>query len=254
MVEGKMIYEIREQLQNIADDKYKEFVSSLLPGTCNILGVRLPLLRKLAKEMAGRNWGSYLSSYGLEADGTSSVTEFPQDKEYPEGAEYFEEVLLQGMVIGYIKADAGEILQYVAGFVPEISNWSICDSFCAGLKFTTNNKKCIWSFLQPYLKSDREYDVRFGVVMLLNYYIEKEYIGQVFELLGNIRHEGYYVKMAAAWAISVCYVKFPEITMEFLKKNKLDDFTYNKALQKIIESNRVDSKTKDLFRRMKRRN
>jgi len=111
----------------------------------------------------------------------------------------------------------------------------------------------MWDFLQPYLSSDKEYEIRFGVVMLLLYFVEDEYIERVLQWMDRIRHEGYYVKMAVAWAISVCYVKYPEPTMAFLKNNTLDDFTYNKALQKIIESLRVDSETKHVLRSMKRR-
>ena len=95
--------------------------------------------------------------------------------------------------------------------------------------------------------------MRFGVVMLLDYYIEEAYIDRVLRLLNEARHDGYYVKMAVAWAVSVCYVKFPEKTMEYLKNNTLEDFTYNKALQKITESLRVGRDEKELIRSMKRK-
>ena len=83
-------------------------------------------------------------------------------------------------------------------------------------------------------------------------FIDDEHIGQLLEEYDAIRHDGYYVKMAVAWALSVCFVKFPEITMQYLKQNALDDFTYNKTLQKIIESYRVDTETKKLIKQMKR--
>lgn len=89
--------------------------------------------------------------------------------------------------------------------------------------------------------------------MLLDFYIETEYIDMVLRLLDRVKHEGFYAKMAVAWAVSICYVKIPDITMEYLRNNTLDDFTYNKALQKITESNRVDKEIKSLIRSMKRR-
>lgn len=89
--------------------------------------------------------------------------------------------------------------------------------------------------------------------MLLNYYIEDAYIAAVLQLLDRIQHEGYYVKMAVAWAVSICYIKLPEPTMAYLKNNSLDDFTYNKALQKITESLRIDQASKTLIRSMKRK-
>ncbi|HWT26354.1 MAG TPA: DNA alkylation repair protein, partial [Mobilitalea sp.] len=125
-------------------------------------------------------------------------------------------------------------------------------TFCSGLKITKTNKERVWDFIQPYLNSDREYEIRYGVVMML-YYLEPEYAGKAFEHFGRIKHEGYYVKMAVAWVLSMYFVKLPEITLEYLKNNKLDDFTYNKALQKIVESLKVDQATKELIRSMRRK-
>ncbi|MED4531404.1 DNA alkylation repair protein [Metabacillus fastidiosus] len=223
---------IRKQIFELIDTDYQKFAAVLIPNINNILGVRLPELRKIAKKIAKGDWHTYL--------------ETAENK-------YFEEIMLQGMVIGYVKTNIEEILPYVAAFVPKIDNWSVCDSFCTGLKFTKENKRLVWEFLQPYLSSEKEYEIRFGVVMLLNFYIETEYIGKVLNLLEGVKHEGFYAKMAVAWALSICYMKIPDLTMEFLKNNMLDDFTYNKALQKISESNRVNKETKSLIRSMKRR-
>ena len=223
---------IKEQLIQMADQDYKKFASALIPNIDNMLGVRLPKLRKLAQQLAKQDWRSYLA----KADN-----------------EYFEEVMLQGMVIGYLKADIEEVLEAAADFVPKINNWSVCDSFCAGLKMTKANKEHVWEFLLPYFASDQEYDLRFGIVMLLNYYIEADYIERVLRLIDEVDHKGYYVKMAAAWALSICYIKLPEPTMHYLQSSKLDDFTYNKALQKITESLQIDKETKQLIRSMKRK-
>ena len=87
----------------------------------------------------------------------------------------------------------------------------------------------------------------------MDYYLTEEYIDRVLEIYGNIKNDEYYVKMAVAWALSFCYIKFPEKTMNLFQKNILDDFTYNKALQKIIESNRVSKQEKDKIRKMKRK-
>jgi len=227
-----MHQQIREQLINLADQNYQKFSSSLIPNCQNILGVRLPELRKIAKNIAKEDWQNYLTAASDE---------------------FFEEVMLQGMIIGYVKTDIEERLSYVASFVPKIDNWSVCDSFCTGLKFTKENQERVWAFLQPYFSSNKEYDVRFGVVMLLNYYIDHRYIENVLNIINAIKHEGYYVKMAVAWAISICYVKDPLVTMNYLRNNSLDDFTYHKALQKITESNRVEKEAKNLIRQMKRK-
>jgi len=223
---------VREQLYQLAEEKYRIFSSSLLPGKENILGVRIPLLRKIAQKIAKEDWRAYLVS--AEND-------------------YLEEVMIQGMVIGSAKADIEELLQYAAKFVPLIDCWSICDSFCSGLKFTNKNKERVWEFLQPYLLSDKEYEIRFGVVMLLSYCVTPEYVSLAFAHFDRIKHTGYYVMMAVAWAVSVYYIKFPEQTYGYLKNNTLDDITFNKALQKITESYRIEDKTKEMIRGMKRK-
>lgn len=223
---------IRQQLQELAEEEYRLFSSKLLPDIDNILGVRLPLLRGMAKQLAKQDWREYL----LTAQDDS-----------------MEEVMLQGMVIGYARCTPEERLEFIRRFVPKINNWSVCDSFCNGLKFTEKNKELVWEFLQPYTQSDKEYEVRFAVVMLLCHFMDAEYIDRVFPVFDSVTHPGYYVKMAVAWAVSACYVRFPQQTMAYLQKNRLDDVTYNKALQKITESLKVDKPTKEKIRAMKRK-
>ncbi len=224
--------DIRTQLLSLAEPEYQKFAASLIPNISNVMGVRLPTIRKIAKQIAVADWRTYLDT--------------AQD-------DYFEEVMLQAMVIGHVQADLDEMLKRIAAFVPKMDNWSVCDSFCAGLKYTKVHMDAMWNFIQPYIKSDQEYEIRFGVVMLLNFYLEPHYIHQVLPLLDQIKHEAYYVKMAVAWAISIAYVKQPEVTMPYLQNNTLDDFTYNKALQKITESYRVTPEDKQVIRSMKRK-
>ncbi|KGP79038.1 MULTISPECIES: DNA alkylation repair protein [unclassified Paenibacillus] len=223
---------VRTQLLSLVEPEYQKFSAALIPNITNLLGVRLPEIRKMAKQIVKEDWRAYLKT----ADD-----------------DYFEEVMLQAMVIGHAQADIEELLHHIAWFVPKIDNWSVCDSFCGGLKYTKAHLDQVWQFLQPYLVSNQEYDIRFGVVMLLNFYMEEKYISEVLISLDRIRHDGYYVKMAVAWAISIAYVKQPEATLRYLQDNSLDDFTYNKALQKITESYRVDSETKQIIRSMKRK-
>lgn len=88
---------------------------------------------------------------------------------------------------------------------------------------------------------------------MLLHYIDEEHIDLLLKYADSFRHDTYYARMAMAWMISICFVKFPEKTMEYLKHSKLDNWTYNKSLQKTIESLRVDKRTKDVLRSMKRR-
>ncbi|MFA6914018.1 MAG: DNA alkylation repair protein [Endomicrobiia bacterium] len=224
---------IRQELLNMQDKKYKDFHSKLCPGTENIIGVRIPLLRNYAKQISKEPfWKEYVLSAKIK---------------------YNEEVMLQGMLIGLAKKiDIKEALKLIEGFVPKINNWGICDIFCGELKITVKNEDIIWNFIQKYLKSKKEFELRFAIVIILGYYLTDEYILKVFPIFDRIKHDGYYVKMAVAWAISNAFIKYPKETMQYLKKNSLDDWTYNKALQKITESFRVDNKTKEIIRSMKR--
>lgn len=102
------------------------------------------------------------------------------------------------------------------------------------------------------MQAEGEYEVRFGVVMGMQIFIDESYVKAYLQKLDAITHEGYYVRMAVAWALSVCFVKFQELTLAYLQNNSLDNFTYNKALQKIVESYRVSPEMKAIIRAMKR--
>ena len=221
---------LRDKLYNLSDEKYKKFQSTLCPNVDNIIGVRIPKLREIAKEIAKENPIEFLEKYNCEL---------------------YEEKMIYGLVIVYMKAGFEERVKYIDKFVPMIDNWGICDCCCATYKVTKKNLEEMFGYLQKYINSQDEFEVRFAVIMLMDYYITDEYIDKVFKIYDNINLDKYYVKMAIAWAISVAFVKYEEKTREFLKNNSLDKFTFNKALQKIIESNVVNKETKDEMRRMK---
>ncbi len=225
--------DIRKRLLKESDEKYKKFSSALLPTTEQekILGVRLPVLRKFAREIYKNSGTLFLQENNLQ---------------------YFEEIMLQGMIIGLVKDDDKVIKKYIKNFITKIDNWSVCDSFCCGLKFVKGREENFLEFIKPYLHSKKEYEVRFAVVILLDYYICDKYIDTVLNLLEQVKHEGYYAKMATAWAISMCYVKYPQKTFEFLKNTKLNSQTVNKAVQKITESLKVDSEAKKKVISLKR--
>lgn len=223
---------IRKELEIIAEENYRIFAAKLIPNIDNLLGVRLPKLRKIAKKIVQLDYDYYLAM---------------------DNHLYFEEVMLQGMIIGEIKLPWTERSRYVKQFISKIDNWSVCDSFCCGLKFEVSEKELVWQFLQSYFASDKPYDIRFAVVMLLFYFVDDEYAQKAFTLFDQIKNDDYYVKMAVAWAISIYFRELPTLTMSYLQKNQLDDWIYNKALQKITESLKVDSSTKIIIRSMKRK-
>lgn len=206
---------IKEHLLQLAERGNKKFTESLNPGVEHVLGIRVPDLRKLAARIAKDGWEAYLDT----AD-----------------TYYMEERMLQGMVLGCIRPDADiEVyLHRVTCFVWNINSWSVCDTFKfgGGKRFIEANKDRLWEYLKTWMRAEGEYEIRFGVVMAMQYFIDEEHIEELFSLYNAIRHEGYYVRMGVAWALSVCFVRFPERTLAYLKQNTLDNFTYNKALQR----------------------
>lgn len=223
---------IKQRLQALAEPDYRVFQAGLLPGVDNLLGVRLPSLRRLARELA-------------REEGAACLSRLTEDS--------FEETMLQGMVIGCLPDRPETVLPLAASFVPKITNWSLCDSFCSGFKLAARCPGIVWDFVLPYLSSEEEFAARFGVVMLLFYYVDNDHIDRVLELLGTVEQPGYYARMAVAWALSVCYVRFPEKTLAWLEECRLDDFTYNKALQKAVESRCVTPAQRVLLRSKKRK-
>lgn len=222
---------IRQDLFAMQDLKYKEFHGSLCPDMDNIIEVRIPKLREYAKELYKSN---NLEDIKIE------------DK-------YYEELVIQGMLVGFqTKAPIEEVIKQVKEFVPKINSWAVCDTFCAGLKITKKYQTEMFKVIKEYLKSKQEYEVRFAIVMLLDYYINDQYIAQVLQILNNISLDKYYVQMANAWAVSICLIKYYNKTLEFLKTTKIDDFTYNKGIQKAIESYRITKEQKDYLRTLKR--
>ena len=228
-----MKQKIKKELKQLADEKYRKFQKGLSPGIENILGVRVPILRDYAKKLAKEHKIRELLNHIDD--------------------EYSEEIMLQGILIGLEKdQDFKNILKDIEKYVPKIDSWGVCDVFCTGLKITKKHLKEMWNFLQKYVKSDKEFEIRFGVVMILDYYITEEYLEKNFDIFDNIKSDKYYVQMAVAWAISICLIKFYDKTIKYLKTAKIDKFTYNKALQKAIESYRITEEQKNELRKMKK--
>ena len=222
---------LREELAAMAEEEYRAFSARLLPPGTPLLGVRLPRLRKQAKKIARGDWRAFLANRPADA--------------------VFEETMLRGMVIGYAEASLPERLGLIAAFLPEIDNWSVCDSFISGLKFIRENREPVWEFLAPYLASEKEFPARFAVVTLLFYYLEDGYYKAVLERLAAVRAPNYYARMAVAWAAAECFVRYPGPTRVWLETRPLDEVTMGLTVRKIMESRAVSPAAKADIRRLK---
>lgn len=222
--------EIESFLRDHSDEKARRFSASLIPGA-NLLGVKLPVLRKLAAEIYKGGWEEFFLSA-------------------PE--EYTEYVMLKGFLLGHIK-DIKILLKYLKLYIPKINNWAVCDSPLSSLKLIKKHQAEVWRFIQPYIKDKREYYARAAACLIMDFFVDEVYIDKALLALRRIKAEGYYRKMAVAWALSVCYVKFPEKTESLLADNDLDDFTHNKAISKIRDSFRVGKEAKERLKSLRRK-
>lgn len=216
-----------------AGEDYISFEKKCVPGVERFIGVHSPDLRKLAKELLKQDWRGFLALNDREC---------------------YEMNVLSAMVIAAAKCDLDERLRLIADFVPHIDNWGVCDTLCGDMKCAQANLPEFWVFIQPYLASDREFELRFGVVMLLDYFWVDAYIDRALTILKRISHEGYYVKMAVAWALSYGMIRYPDKTLPLFERGEIaDKFTHNKAIQKSIESFRVTGEHKERLRTLRRK-
>jgi len=223
---------IRALLIEKQDIKYRDFHKSLCTTSKHaMIGVRVPEVRKIAKDFDVENIEKYI---------------------FDDDIKYYEEVLLRGFLIGNKNNNLNNTFKYLEHFIPMIDNWAVCDCTCAGLKITNKNVDEMWNFLQKYITSDKEFEIRFAVVMYLDYYTKSKYLNKIFNQIEQIKNDEYYVKMAIAWFVAEAYTHNRDETLEYIKKSKLNNWTFNKAIQKIRESYRISDEDKDMLNKMKR--
>ena len=218
---------IVEELLSIADNKYKKFNENLVKGNSPIIGVKIPKLRLMAKDIIKNNLiDDFMNNY--------------------EGI-YFEEKLIKGVIIAN---DEDLFNKYVDDYLKELDSWCLVDTFCNSCKFIDNNKEKYWIFIKKLINSKEEFIIRCGYVLLLNYYIDDEYIKEVTDLL-QIEYDFYYVNTAIAWCISEAFINYSTVIEKLLTKKILNEFVQNKAIDKIYDSYRVDIETKVRLRDLK---
>lgn len=219
-----------DYLNSLQDFKYKEFHSRLIMDT-NLIGVRTPELKRIASIIAKGDYEGFIK-YNTKSN--------------------YEEKVLYGLVLGYVKIAFKRRLELIYEFIPYIDNWAINDIVCANMKCFKKNQSDGYWFIKDCLSSTNPWSVRFGLVLLIDFYINDNYIDEIFIICNSIKSDHYYVKMAIAWLLSICYIKYRDKTLSFLKNNNLDDWTYNKTIQKIIESARIEKQEKINLKKLKR--
>ena len=221
---------ILEKLFALQDKEYQTFQSKLMPTVLSetVIGVRTPLLRQLAKELAG----------------TPQAENFLQSLPH----KYYEENNLHAFLVEKIR-DYDTALTETERFLPYIDNWATCDCFCPKV-FAKHREELLVS-IRRWLDSDKLYTVRYAMGMLMRYYLDEEFRPEYLVWVASVHSEEYYLNMMRAWYFATALAKQPDATMPWLTERRLDVWTHNKTIQKAVESFRIHPEMKQQLRELR---
>ena len=224
---------ILKEITEAKDLGYRDFHARLMPTVDRerILGLRSPAAQRIAKKYAG--------SY----EGELFLSSLPH--------RYYDENIVHAFMLCHLKCPLEELKDRITRFLPYVDNWAVCDGLCAHLKCFFKNPREVYGFVLEAVKSTHPYTVRFGLVCLLNYYIDSEHIDDILRICRELKSDEYYVNMAIAWLLSFCLIKEYEATIPLIEERILDKWVHNKAIQKSIESYRIDKDQKAYLRSLK---
>ncbi len=220
---------IQNYLLSKADQKYRDFTLPLLPNIDEktFIGVRLPVIKKYAKEIDVDTRKEFLNSLPHK---------------------YHEENILHAFILSNIK-DYDEFIKYVDTFLPYVSNWSVCDTICN--KYLNKYKNKLIVEVYKWLKSQEIYRVRYAVKCLMNYYLGDDFKEEHIQKVSEVKLDDYYVKMMIAWYLATGLAKNYDSFRKAIEDKQFDVFTHNKAIQKAVESYRVSDEHKTYLKSLK---
>ena len=211
------------------NSEYAVFNKRIVNTKMNMIGVRLPDMRKLAKEI----------SKGMDKE---AVFEFLKEAD----KNSYEEVIMAGLVIDYAKVTDEERIELTREYLKYADSWAQIDTFAGKLK--NPDEKLWWDFAVECLQSEAEFTARYGVIRLMETFLTEGYIPKVFKALRKVKNDGYYVKMGMAWLYAEASLRDFETTMAEMDQQAIDPWTRRKALQKMLESFRLTEEQKILIR------
>ncbi len=225
--------ELRRWLADYGGDNIKEYENKVITDTrLPMYGICMPELRQMAKKLCREDWCSLFEQAQWDT---------------------YEEVLLIGLATAYAKESFCDKLPYIRSLLPHLDSWAHTDCIVPTLKIKDAEREAAWNFTIECLQSDQEYTIRFGIIMLMDYFLTDDKLGESIAYLSAIRDERYYVRMAVAWCMAEIAVKHPEAVEKVLKSNVLDAFTHNKTIQKMRESYRISPEQKEAVKLLKRK-
>lgn len=222
---------IKRKLFEMQDKKYQEFQSKLLPtiDSKKMIGVRTKELRKYAKSLIKEDYKSFLD-------------ELPHN--------YFDENQLHAFIISEIK-DYNECINYIDKFLPYVDNWATCDQLSP--KIFKKNKDLLLDKIKEWIKSKDTYTIRFGIRMLMQYYLDEKFKDKYLEWIISIKSDEYYVNMMIAWFFATALAKQYDSVIRVIEEKKLDVWIHNKTIQKAVESYRITNEQKEYLKKLKRK-
>ncbi|MBQ8300809.1 MAG: DNA alkylation repair protein [Clostridia bacterium] len=215
--------EFINHLKSLADEKYKKFNDALVPGEEHSIGVRVPQLRSIAKEISKGNYTEFLAC---------------------KKGQYREEIMLQGLVMALIKCDYPEMLSYMKEYADMITSWETCDivSFKGMKKYLPQ----LFSDIEYFIYNENPWVVRYGFGILLEFYLTDEYIDRVLKYVDSVNSDFYYIQMMQGWLVATAAAKCRDKTIKYLADNNLNAMTQNMAIRKMRESLRISKEDKEL--------
>ena len=228
-----MLHSLTRQLETLAqgNESYAAFNQRIVNTKMPVIGVRVPDLRRLARELAP----------DMSAADISKLLTV-QNKS-------FDYVLLCGLLITHARLDDQMAIDLTKQYLPCVDSWAHIDVFVE--KKRRFASEVWWDFALECLQNEDEFTVRYGVISLMTNFLDETRIDQVFAVLRNVKHDGYYVKMALAWLYATAAVHFFELTLAELENEHIDAWTRNKAYQKMRESRRFTPKEQRIIRQQK---
>lgn len=222
--------EIHDVLRSAADEEYKKFNSSLLPTVPaeTVIGVRTPGLRKFAKELTKRK------------DLSEFLTDLPH--------KYFEENQLHAFLISSMK-DFNDMVRELEAFLPYVDNWATCDQM--NPKIFSKHLPELLDLIKVWIKSEKTYTVRFGLNMLMTYFLDDEFTPEYLELAASVESQDYYVNMMQAWFFATALAKQYDSVLPYITEKKLSPWVHNKTIQKARESFRITKEQKEYLNQYK---
>ena len=223
---------VLQRLSELSDPTYRDFHAGLIPNISpeTILGVRVPALRKLARELRG------------SAEAQEFMAALPH--------EYYDENCLHGLLINDIK-DFGATVSALDAFLPYVDNWAVCD-LISPRSFKSRPPE-LAAHVRRWLESSHSYTVRFGIGVLMSFYLDVGFEPAQLEAVAERCCEEYYVNMMVAWYFATALAKQPEAALPYIENRRLSRWTHNKAIQKSIESRRIPDETKAYLKTLRRK-